>query len=181
MAEITDEEIQKHATVPVAELKPEDRRAIVDYINLPEDQKRSKTKEETKFVRCKLPLNQIEQLEQMFPDKKCKGVRKAVDEYLYKYAKPEDDLLARVWEALKAQFPETEGFEYFQGSKVIAKSMGIEESEAYPLFDNLVREGYAKRIKTGDYVVFSSRIGTEMQMQEEMRMIQMLREVKEML
>ena len=181
MAEITDEEIAKHASVPVEELSPEDRQAIIDYINLPEEEKRSKKKVDTKFVRCKLPVEQIEKLEELYPDKKCKGVRKAVDEYLYKYATPEDDQLASVWEALKSEFPNTEGFEYFQGSKVIAKSMGIEESEAYPLFDKLCREGYAKRIQTGDYVVFSSRIGTEMQMQEEMRMIQMLREVREML
>ena len=181
MPEITDEEIAKHATVPVTELSPEERQAIIDYINLPEEEKRTKKKKETKFVRCKLPVDQINQLEEMFPDKKCTGVRKAVDEYLYKYARPEDDQLARAWETLKNEFPETEGFEYFQGCKAMAKGLGVEVEEAYKLFDKLCREGYAKRISTGDYVVFSSRVGTEMQMQEEMRMMQMLREVKEMI
>lgn len=181
MAEITDEEIQKHASKPVEELTEDERQAIIDYINLPEDQKRKKKKKESKYVRCKLPVDQIDQLEEMYPDKKCKGVRKAVDEYLFKYARPSDDQLARAWETLKSEFPNTEGFEYFQGCKAMAKGLGIEEEEAYKLFDKLIREGYAKRIQTGDYVVFSSRIGTEMQMQEEMRMMQMLREVKELI
>ncbi|MCK5604539.1 hypothetical protein KAR91_21805 [Candidatus Pacearchaeota archaeon] len=178
MAEITDEEIAKHASVPVEELSAEDRQAIIDYINLPEDQKRTKKKVETKFVRCKLPEDHIEKLEELHPDKRCVGIRKAVGDYLYKHSGPEDTDLNRAWDALKAQFPETEGFEYFQGSKVIAKAMGIEESEAYALFDKLVREGYSKRIQTGDYVVFTSRIGTEMQMQEERKMLQMLEEVR---
>ena len=181
MSEPTDEEIQKHASVPVEELTPEQRQTIIDYINLPEDQKRTKKKEGRKFVRAKLPLSQIEQLDQMFPDNRAKGVRKAVDEFLFKYARPEDDQLARAWEVLKSQFPNTEGFEYFDGCKAMAKGLGIEENEAYPLFDKLCREGYAKRIKTGDFVVFSSRVGTEMQMQEEMRMMQMLREAGELM
>ena len=178
--EISDEEIQKHANVPVSELKPEERQAIIDYINLPEEEKRSKKKVDTKFVRCKLPVEQIEKLEELYPDKRCKGVRKAVDEYLFKHVGPKDTELNQAWEALKAQFPETEGFEYFQGSKVIAKSMGIEENEAYKHLDNLVREGYAQRISTGDYVVYSGRIGTEIQMEEEQRMLRLLREIREM-
>jgi hypothetical protein len=181
VSEPTNEEIAKYAAKPVEELTPEERQTIIDYINLPEDQKRAKKKEERKFVRAKLPISQIEQLDQMYPGKRAQGIRKAVNEFLFKYARPEDDQLARAWEVLKGEFPETQGFQYFEGCKAMAKGLGIEENEAYPLLDKLCREGYAKRIKTGDYVVFSSRIGTEMQMQEEMRMMQVLREARELM
>ena len=59
--------------------------------------------------------------------------------------------------------------------------MGIEESEAYKLYDKLMREGFSQRIKNGDYVVFTDRIGSELQLEEERKMIRMLKEIQGMM
>jgi hypothetical protein len=165
--------------VPEEELSDFEKEQLEIYKKLPEDQKAGyKKKIETKKVGCKLRVDQIDQLDELHPDKRCAGVRKAVEEYLYKHGGPEDTDVNQAWEALKAQFPETEGFDYFQGASVIAKAMGIEEDKAYDLFNKLCRDGFSKRIQTGDYVVYSDRIGSELQLQEERQMLSLLEEFR---
>ncbi len=168
--------------VPEEELTDFEKEQLAIYRALPEDQKAgAKGRIERKFVRLKLPADQIKKLDEMYPGKRAVGIRKAVEEHIYKHSGPKDTDINQAWEALKAQFPETEGFEYFQGAKVIAKAMGIEEGEAYPHLDKLMREGFSRRIKTGDYVVFADRIGSELQLEEERKMLVMLKEVREMI
>jgi hypothetical protein len=165
--------------VPEEELTEFEREQLAIYRALPEDQKAGhKSRIERKFVRAKLTINQSEKLDELFPNKRAVGIRKAIDEYLFKHSGPKDTDVNRAWEALKREFPNTEGFDYFQGAKVIAKAMGIEEKEAYPHLDKLMREGFSRRISNGDYVVFTDRIGSELQLEEERKMLRMLKEVQ---